>query len=474
VEEQEDQLGPDKLPPPGGSGPPSEAEPASPSPAQRPKRRRRRWIWGLSIAAAVIVILIIASFVTAHYTSASPFCDSCHEMEPYYASWQDSTHASPTAECRDCHIPPGAVPYIETKLGSWREIWVHITGNPEAPLAVTREIPNESCLRCHPDPPPDPDLPTTTFSHAEHSDENCVTCHVRLVHRPVSPPDYQDPAAMSSCLQCHDGSTASNQCSTCHTAPHEARGECSNCHNQQNWGNAEMTTHPFPRDGAHAELACRDCHVSKPGVENIPGTSMGKADPACVSCHGDKHGGLTDCAQCHTPTAWTNVTFEHPFPLSGGHATLTCADCHVSKPGGQTVPGTQFPLPDPSCGSCHGDQHKGLTDCAQCHTTAGWGQVNFKHPFKLTGAHTKLSCADCHGSPFKKVGTKCVSCHGKQHGGLTDCSRCHTTNAWKPSTFRHPAVREHGYRSFACVRCHPNGYATYSCTCHGGNPPTGD
>ena len=45
-------------------------------------------------------------------------------MNPYYDSWQASTHS--TAQCRDCHIPPGFIPYIETKLGSFREIYVHI------------------------------------------------------------------------------------------------------------------------------------------------------------------------------------------------------------------------------------------------------------------------------------------------------------------------------------------------------------
>ncbi len=468
---------------PGTAGDPSaEPEPATPAgdsplPAGKPHRRRRRWILGLSIFGAVIVLLVIASFVTAHYTSASPFCVSCHEMDPYNASWQDSTHASPAAECRDCHIPPGALSYVETKLFSFREIWVHLTehsgeGHSEPPLAVTREIPNSSCYRCH-ETPVDTTLGNVPFSHEAHADESCIDCHVRLVHRGVPPLAYRDPAAMSSCLTCHDGSTAPGQCSYCHTPPHQPRGECSSCHSLTSWGSAG-SGHPFPREGAHAGLDCTDCHVSKPGVENIPGTTLARADPACNSCHDDQHGGLTDCASCHTPTSWSDVTFEHPFPIDGGHADLTCADCHQSKPGVSNIPGTQFPSANPACISCHSDQHKGLTNCASCHTPTSWSDVNFTHPFKLTGAHASLSCASCHGTPFKKVGSTCVSCHGTQHGGLTDCARCHTTKAWEPSTFRHPSVREHGASSFACVRCHPNGYATASCTCHGGNPPTDD
>jgi nitrate/TMAO reductase-like tetraheme cytochrome c subunit len=299
-------------------------------PSEKPhKRRRRRWVMALSIIGAVIVVLIIAAFVTAHYTSASTFCDGCHEMDPYYQSWQDSTHSS--VECRECHIPPGALPYVQTKFGSFREIYVHFSSHPEAPLAVTRQIPNSNCLKCH-EPPPDPTLPTVTFSHDTHSGQNCISCHVRFVHTTVNPPYYQDPAAMSSCLQCHNGSIAPSECTYCHTPPHEARGECSTCHNQQSWTGTTLQ-HPFPLTGAHANLACKDCHVTKAGVENIPGTELPKADPACISCHGDHHNGLTDCASCHTADGWQQTSFVHPqvgVHVPSGEHPLQCADCHQS------------------------------------------------------------------------------------------------------------------------------------------------
>jgi len=186
----------------------------SPDKPKKHPKRRRRWIIAGSVVGGVIVILIVAAFITAHFTSRSSFCNSCHEMNPYYASWQASTHK--TAQCRDCHIPPGIVPYIETKLGSFREIYVHLSGNPKAPLAVTREIPNASCFRCHTNPPADPSLPNVIFAHKTHSGINCISCHVRLVHRSVTPPAYVDPATMPACLTCHNGSIAPSACSTCH------------------------------------------------------------------------------------------------------------------------------------------------------------------------------------------------------------------------------------------------------------------
>ncbi len=308
-------------------------------PPKRKRHRRRRVV--LIVIAAVIVILIAASYATAEYTSRTPFCNTCHEMNPYYASWEASVHNQ--VECVQCHIPPGVIPFIQTKLFSFREIWVHITGTPTAPLAVTREIPNSNCLSCHPNPG-DATLGNVAFSHDGHTDESCIDCHVRLVHRTVNPPDYVPPAEMSSCLVCHDGTTASSECSYCHQPPHEPRGECSNCHNQKSWRGA-LADHPFPLVGAHASLTCTDCHASKLGVEKIPGTELFQADPACVSCHEDHHGGLADCAGCHTPEGWTPATFQHPFALEGAHTGRTCTDCHVSKPGGRAFPALSGPRP---------------------------------------------------------------------------------------------------------------------------------
>ncbi len=232
---------------------------------------RRRWTV-LIVLSCVLVALVIAAFVAAHYTSRSSFCDTCHEMDPYYASWMASSHAS--AECADCHIPPGLVPYIETKLFSLREVWVHITGGTDVPLAVTREIPNESCYRCH-STPQDVTLEGVTFSHAEHEEEYCIDCHVRFVHTDVNPPYYESPATMDACVKCHDGTRAAGECSVCHEAPHEPRGECAACHNTNAWKPSAFT-HPqvgehIPR-GEHP-LSCTDCHTTGFGSQSC-------------SCHG--------------------------------------------------------------------------------------------------------------------------------------------------------------------------------------------
>ena len=57
--------------------------------------RRRATVVALGVAAVLGAFLMMMGVVTtgaAVYTSRSQFCISCHIMEPYYVSWQESSH----------------------------------------------------------------------------------------------------------------------------------------------------------------------------------------------------------------------------------------------------------------------------------------------------------------------------------------------------------------------------------------------
>ena len=310
-------------------------EPAA-KPPKPPKKRmsRRRKIVFIAIAA-VVVVLVVASFVTAEAFSTNKSCNSCHEMNPYYNSWSVSVHKN--TNCIQCHIPPGFPSFVKTKILSLRELWVHVAGTVEPPLAVTRKIPNSNCLACHANPAVEK-VGTTSFPHSAHSNVKCVDCHVRLVHRTVNPPFYVTPMTMSKCLSCHTGQSGAppSTCSTCHTPPHETRGECSNCHNTNSFSRslAAPANHPLALTGGHEGVQCSTCHVSKPGVAVIPGTSLPKpAGLTCVSCHTVQHPGLTDCTSCHTVSGFAPSTFQHPQEgphVPTGEHVLTCQNCHTT------------------------------------------------------------------------------------------------------------------------------------------------
>ena len=199
--------------------------------------------------------------------------------------------------------------------------------------------------------------------------------------------------------------------------------------------------------GAHAKIACNDCHKDADFKAKLPLT--------CIGCHkkDDVHkGGFgTDCKGCHNVTDWKQVTkidiksdgaasagssFDHDktsFPLVGNHKQVACAKCHKTS---------DFKAAPTQCKDCHEDtRHKGKLGpkCEQCHSPVGWKTVTFNHnkqtKFPLTGAHVRVKCESCHTKPTDttpKLSTVCGTCHQRQdvHRGRNgqNCGRCHSTS----------------------------------------------
>jgi hypothetical protein len=188
----------------------------------------------------------------------------------------------------------------------------------------------------------------------------------------------------------------------------------------------------------------------------------------CAACHQakDVHGGTegSACENCHVTSAWKPSTFNHinaAFQLTGAHVSVVCTQCH-------TTPG-KFKGTPSACISCHKaqDPHAGTlgTNCGSCHSTTAWKPASFDHnlaAFKLTGAHTSVQCALCHiNGQLKGTPMTCVACHKNRdvHTGTegTACETCHTTTAWKPSTFDHANASfklTGAHITTACSLCH--------------------
>jgi hypothetical protein len=321
-----------------------------------------------------------------------------------------------------------------------------------------------------------------TFQHKEPYLGPCETCH-NLVDWKQCTYTHKDPTfdngmhSLVGCPTCHtEGQPLpTGGCATCHDAPHGGWTSCSSCHSTVAW----RLFKPLPSGhlslaGGHATLACTDCH-SQPKEPAV--------DRTCVDCHAKKspHGaGITGCQECHTPARadWSpNPNFNHSqfFKLVGFHKTLKCAQCHTNG---------RFAGTPRVCVGCHGRQHGGLTDCASCHNTTAFIPSTFRHSsvFALTGRHAKLNCTRCHPKDqFARVigggSHRCVSCHGVQHGGLSDCASCHTTAGFEHTTFNHnsvfPLIGQHAVlaKEEKCSQCHPdNKFAvvagTHCADCH--------
>ena len=487
-------------------------------------RRAKR---ALIVAAVIVpVVLVGAAFLAAEATRSNTFCGTaCHEMQPYYRTWQASAHAD--VDCVACHIPPGCVNYAKTKVFALREVWVHFTRKDIAPIAVTRHIPNATCTACHPPSQMQNAVPlarwTRLFSHSGHEQvPACIDCHSQVVHAPIAQVPYTPARAMASCFTCHDGTTQPNDCRYCHRAPHPDRGDCTTCHGLRSWD--PSVSHRPRLTAQHQAFSCERCHsVATPTGMGYPAGCIGCHRPphpltvgpvrlrrcaechtilqwkpttfdhpasGCVRCHGNHHGSarLTRCQECHSQTSWTSAT--HSPTLQGAHTSVACLSCHthatrasIGFPAG-CIGGHQPPHPLSLAGI---DLHR----CYDCHPISDWTPTTFDHPasgcVRCHGNHhgrvQLTQCQDCHSqttwSGATHPTTSCTACHtpGPLHSGIgAQCQTCHVTGRyWVPSTYRHRQVGEHvpsGEVPLACTKCHVSTYARATCTpCHAAGGP---
>ena len=320
----------------------------------------------------------------------------------------------------------------------------HATPNPHGPLF-------QDCRSCHRADSWRPARVTREFRHPDafplrgaHGSTTCRSCHVKL-----------------------DFTNASPDCVSCHADPHagELGRDCARCHTTTSFVDraAMQRSHQltrFPLTGAHRMADCESCH--RPAAQGQRRFSGRPTD--CASCHERQlhvaktpdhvaAGFSRNCGSCHTPTFWNRAVYDHSasqFPLTGAHRGQPCASCHAD--------GVYRGKPA-ACSGCHLPDYQATTnpnhtavgfgtECASCHSTAGWQGATFDHDARFfpiySGAHRGRwgSCATCHVNPSNYAEYTCLSCHGQT-----------VTNE------HHKEVAGYSYTSTACYSCHRNGRA---------------
>lgn len=316
---------------------------------------------GLLLGVFFLLLLVMVG-AAGWYTSRPEFCNSCHIMEPYYKSWQESSHKE--VSCIECHFAPGAGGKLRGKMLGLVQLAKYVTKS--AGPRPSAEVPDASCLRsgCH-----EKRLLSgrveyhgVHFDHTPHLSElrrgkqlRCTSCHSQIVqgkHMAVT---------ATTCFLCHFKDEPFNEglgsCTRCHQIPekefdlgggvkftHELAYkngvDCANCHADLIRGKGEV-----PRE------RCLVCHNRRSDLEKI-------TDRAFMH---DKHVAqhAIDCLDCH-------LRIEHSFDKDRlQHAAGDCAGCHPNHhqeqikmfegTGGKTIPAHVggMTVARVSCFTCH-------------------------------------------------------------------------------------------------------------------------
>lgn len=256
-------------------------------------------------------------------------CVTCHL--PDYQATTNPPHVDrfPTA-CAQCHTTDAWVP------ASFEHPWP-LDGAHATAL----------CLACHTgDPPRFAGTPTACVGcHRADYDASpypghtsfpttCQDCHSTSAWRPAVALDHPWPLdgahATAPCASCHTGDPpryagTPTQCVGCHRADYDRSPypghatfptTCADCHTTSAWRPAMGGAHPegaFPiANGAHAGIACLDCHDPSLGA---PQRGM---NTDCVGCHTGQHArSLLDSKHVEVPG----------YP-AGAAAPNFCLECH--------------------------------------------------------------------------------------------------------------------------------------------------
>jgi hypothetical protein len=355
---------------------------------------------------------------------------------------------------------------------------------------------NPNCFSCHED------------NHQKTLGDNCAACHGTDAFKPVSKFDHANAAFKLTgahlkveCIGCHKIEKKNGKqyqafknipfqnCNSCHKDPHQGSfgQNCSSCHEtssfkQINKAAFDHSRTKFPLIGKHRSVGCNNCHKSPSGYK--------MKFELCTDCHTDFHkaqfvvNNLTqNCSDCHSENGFRPSLFtlemhnKAKFQITGAHLATPCESCHYQQ--NQWIfKGTAI-----ACINCHKNIHENelkpefLPDnnCGTCHQTENWRTISFDHgktSFPLLGKHKEILCGSCHRKKedettsiiFRSNKKDCETCHTDVHhdqfkvDGISDCSRCHAFENWKPEKFDHNKTEfnlEGAHKNVECSKCHP-------------------
>jgi hypothetical protein len=252
--------------------------------------RRRRLLRGLIVTLVVLVFVALPAYLATRPQYFARF----DELSAQYDPWSTSTHVA--AACQDCHVPPRVVARTAYAVRMVGEFYVSLVVPSHTP-AVFEKPTNAACLNCHEDLrsiSPEGDLKIPHRAHVNILKMECVSCHKYLVHEESPEGNHTPP--MSGCLTCHDGDTAKNTCSACHTEKATPKS-----HAAKDW----LVIHADEAksgkcDGCHAWIDdwCVDCHTKRPrshaGDWRATHRDQVAKHRSCEACHA-----AAFCEKCH-------------------------------------------------------------------------------------------------------------------------------------------------------------------------------
>lgn len=419
----------------------SAASPSSSSP------RWKRW---LKILAILFVVgsLLGSTFVgVAEYHTAQPeFCASCHNMVPYYESWEADLHGKKLeVACVECHYAPGERTTIKAKLRGLSQLASYFGGRE----SVTRPrafVADASCLtsKCHGDlefMDKKLELGKIEFTHANH------------LQRPDTEEEDREQklSELRNALQEQVGAehieelvAAANQSLPAAERLKEMQRLVRDWNvdiERQALEEFSSLAHRGLRLAQLKDLQCTNCHVyasPTPGQDGKAEHHFRVTMTSCFTCHFNNEGfnvGTNRCQLCHELPTQEIVVHE---PLTGTDKE----ELNVPELAEKTIRMNHAEIIERKveCFACHADVIRNdatvtRRDCEACHDQARFFE-EWQQPLSID------MVAKYHDMHIERQRAKCLDCHQEIKHQLVETDE-------DPTEFLMASVSN-------CLHCHPN------------------
>lgn len=286
----------------------------------------------VAVVCAFAALLALAAYAGG---GSSASCETCHVVEYEVVGWQQGTHR--TVTCTRCHEPEPVAQFPAYVARRLTNLLSMAASDPASATATT--VSDTGCLECHRNVlteivtgPGDSRSIAMRHSDVIDSGLRCTECHRAVGHEVLGGAD-SGLRGMSRCVSCHDGTTASNECETCHL--------------QDILQSSIDQSTPYPKvelapretcKGCHSTASCDECH----GLEMPHTRAFIEGDHArfaaferkrvCWKCHQPYECGGNGCHlpgkehfSQHTP----NWKEEHKLSIGDPDNPRTCRGaCH--------------------------------------------------------------------------------------------------------------------------------------------------
>ncbi len=118
----------------------------------RPPRSSRGFAISLVAVGGLCAVAAIGGLTFQNFSETEGFCSQCHTMTPEVAAHKLGIHRD--VSCGECHVAPGVVGVLKSKLRGSIQLYELITDTYEKPIPEPEPDllppPEDTCMKCHP------------------------------------------------------------------------------------------------------------------------------------------------------------------------------------------------------------------------------------------------------------------------------------------------------------------------------------